>query len=181
MGKADWPTQLFTITWYAANVYLQRNSLTSDAPEVAINTSQPTATDQGWLNCSVSSNPVSNITWYKVTPNPTIIQEDLFREHNSLNYRVTPGGHAYDDVYRCTADNGLGVVVNSELHFVTLCKPFCLKSTIVVFVFGVMLLHECYFMNINKNGAYVRQASSLVLQVRLYCFMCTYNKCSTIL
>jgi len=58
-----------------------------------------------------------------VTPNPTIIQEDLFREHNSLNYRLTPGRHAYDDVYRCTADNGLGVVVNSELHFVTLCKP----------------------------------------------------------
>ena len=60
-----------------------------DSPEVSLKTYQPTANEPGWLNCSVSSEPESSITWYRMTPVFGLITDNIIRENNSLNYRLT--------------------------------------------------------------------------------------------
>jgi len=87
----------------------------SDVPEVYIDVRHPSEAVAGWLNCTVSSKPTSNITLYRMTPLPVVIADNIVRGDNFLNH--TFGGvHAYEGVYRCTADNDLGVVVNSEVR-----------------------------------------------------------------
>ena len=71
---------------------------------------------QGWLNCSVSSKPESRITWFRVTPNMEKISEGLYFGHNSLSIAFDAVSKNNEGLYRCTANNGLGVVVNSETH-----------------------------------------------------------------
>ena len=99
---------------FSINV-LQRKTITvlvSDIPEVNLDVRHPTKSGPGWINCTVSSRPASNITMYRLTPLPVVITDSIVRGDNFLNYTIP----AYEGVYRCSADNGLGVVVNSEVQ-----------------------------------------------------------------
>jgi len=86
--------------------------LVSDIPEINLDVRHPTKSVPGWLNCTVSSRPTSNITMYSLTPLPVVIIDNIVRGENFLNHTIP----AYEGVYRCSADNGLGVVVNSEVQ-----------------------------------------------------------------
>jgi len=86
--------------------------LVSDIPEINLDVRHPTKSASGWLNCTVSSRPISNITMYRLTPLPVVIIDNIVKGDNFLNHTIP----AYGGVYRCSADNGLGVVVNSEVQ-----------------------------------------------------------------
>ena len=96
--------------------FRQERCLVSDSPEVNIDFRQPSAIEPGWLNCTVSSNPASNITWYTLSPFEAIV-DNIVRGDNFLNYKMSAGSY-YEGDYRCTADNGLGIVVNSETRII---------------------------------------------------------------
>ena len=49
---------------------------------------------------------------YRLTPLPVVIIDNIVRGDNFLNYTIL----AYEGIYRCSADNGLGIVVNSEVQ-----------------------------------------------------------------
>jgi len=72
----------------------------------------------GWLNCTVSSKPESNITWYRLNPNTEKIVEDLTLGHNYLIIAFKAASKNDEGIYRCTANNDLGVVVNSETQLI---------------------------------------------------------------
>ena len=89
----------------------------SDSPEINIDFRQPSATEPGRLNCTVSSKPASNITWYRLSPSLQVIVDNIIRGNNYVNYSITDVTN-FEGVYRCTADNGLGIVVNSETRII---------------------------------------------------------------
>jgi len=68
----------------------------------------------GWLNCSVSSKPESIITWYRITPNMEKLSDNLVQGYNSLTITFHVVSKNDEGLYQCTANNGLGVEVNSE-------------------------------------------------------------------
>ena len=92
----------------------------SDSPKISIDFRQPSATEPGWLNCTVSSKPVSNITWYRLSPSIKVIVNNIIRGSNTVNYSITDAT-GFDGVYLCTADNGIGIVVNSETRIISTC------------------------------------------------------------
>jgi len=109
----------------------------SDVPEVYVDVLHPSDAETGWLNCTVSSKPTSNITLYRMTPLPVVIVDNIVRGDNFLTFTVDDV-HKYEGVYRCTADNGLGVVVNSDVRQKRKKSP-CLSRSLNVFVYHVNL------------------------------------------
>ena len=92
-----------------------------DAPVIFLSTDDFVENQVGWLNCTVSSKPESNITWYRVTQHMEEITENLIRGRNLLSYRMNVVSKKDKGVYRCTADNGLGVIVSSERSLDVAC------------------------------------------------------------
>ena len=99
---------------YSSNVCIFLLYLLLDAPVVFLSTGNFVENQDGWLNCTVSSKPESNITWYRVTSHFEEITENLVRGTNLLSYRMNAVSKKDNALYRCTADNGLGVIVSSE-------------------------------------------------------------------
>jgi len=59
--------------------------------------------------------------WYRVTPNKTQLSDALVEGHNSLALRFGTVTNAAEGIYRCTANNDLGVLVSSETHLTVKC------------------------------------------------------------
>jgi len=96
-------------------------SLLIDAPVVVVSTDEIDENHVGSLNCTVSSKPESNITLYRATSTLEEITQELVRGNNFLSYRVNLASKNDIGVYRCTADNGLGVIVSTERTLVVPC------------------------------------------------------------
>jgi len=90
-----------------------------DAPVVFLSTDDFVENQDGWLNCIVSSKPESNFTWYRVTSKLKEITENLVRGTNFLSYRINAILKENNALYRCTADNDIGVIVSERSLKVT--------------------------------------------------------------
>jgi len=80
-------------------------------------------TYSGLLNCNVSSNPVSVITW-KHNGSAVDITEGLVKGENSLSLHFTAVTREDAGRYRCSANNSIGDVVSKDANIVVLCKVF---------------------------------------------------------
>jgi len=75
----------------------------------------------GSLNCIVSSNPASVITWRR-HDNGIEILEGLVKGNNSLSLNFTDVSREDAGRYRCSANNGIGNVVYTVVTLVVTCK-----------------------------------------------------------
>jgi len=77
----------------------------------------------GLLNCNVSSNPASVITW-RYEGRAVVITEGLVKGENSLSLHFTAVTREDAGRYRCSANNGIGDVVSKDANLVVICKFF---------------------------------------------------------
>jgi len=117
-----------------------------DPPVVAIAASNVNETQLGLLNCSVSSKPESNITWYRRTSQRWEALPVTVRGNNSLSYNMVNASREDAGTYRCTANNGYEGDISREMEFVIRCKTFnsfflyCNTYTSFLFSFVMMII-----------------------------------------
>ena len=99
-----------------ANVFL------TDPPNItSISFNQTVAVgDVVVLNCTADGNPKPNITWTR-----------LF-DYNIVNMPLDITGKQNEGGYRCTAHNGIGNVVTSDVFIAVQCKPILLIHNTVL-------------------------------------------------
>lgn len=90
----------------------------SDSPVAMLSAPVVFETQAGWLNCSVSSKPVSSITLYKGTQKIAGPERTL----TYLKYNISNVSREDAGTYRCTANNGYGGDVHEDIPVVVHCK-----------------------------------------------------------
>ena len=80
------------------------------------------------LNCTADGNPKPNITWTRLS------------NHNIVNMPLDITGKQNEGGYRCTAHNGIGNVVTSDVFIAVQCKS-------VVSIHNTVLSIVQYFVN----------------------------------
>jgi len=78
-------------------------------------------TNSGLLDCKVSSKPASIITWRRLD-NTVDIREGLVKGENSLSLHFTDVAREDAGRYRCSANNNIGHVINTDANLVITCK-----------------------------------------------------------
>ena len=103
-------------------------------------------TQSGWLNCSVSSKPVSTITWYK----GSLQIAGPERVMNYLSYNISNVSREDAGTYRCKANNGYGGDVNESISFVVHCKyPTIHRKKMLLFpTYYIILSHFSLYINL---------------------------------
>jgi len=91
-----------------------------DAPEIKTPYLQIKETKTGFLNCSVSSKPASNITWSN--GHGIAITEGLVKGSNFLSLNLTDVSREAAGQYLCSANNGIGDEVHENATLVVTCK-----------------------------------------------------------
>jgi len=146
-------TKINVYMYYAISVLLCKTItvLVSDIPEINLDVRHPTKSVPGWLNCTVSSRPTSNITMYRLTPLPVVIIDTIVRGENFLNYTIP----AYEGVYRCSADNGLGVVVNSEVQLLENRNVYVLLPLYCKYIYFSMRHCSTWALQSNRDRSHI--------------------------
>jgi len=120
---------IYQLVYNCRNTFGIRCSLLSkcdcwkDGPTIETTDVQITEAQSGWLNCNVSSNPASVITW-RHDGSAVDISERLVKGENSLMLLFTDVTREDAGRYRCSANNGIGDVVSKDANIVVICKFF---------------------------------------------------------
>ena len=118
-----------TVLIYFPNTFGIRCSLLSkfdcstDEPTIETADVVITETHSGLLNCNVSSNPASVITW-RHYGSAVDITEGLVKGENSLSLHFSAVTREDAGRYRCSANNGIGDVVCKDANIVVICRFF---------------------------------------------------------
>jgi len=113
----------FHSNWCAHLVHCCWSICCADAPALTTTDVQIKETFSGSLNCIVFSNPASVITWIRQDTG-LAITEGLVKGNNSLSLNFTDVSREDAGRYRCSANNGIGNVVYTDVTLVITCKFF---------------------------------------------------------